>query len=100
MDKVKSVKDDKKKSEQAEMKRGEKLVKEKPQKTNKSVNKALDAHEKKLETVVDTKKIKNPDGERKVNKRAELVKRIMVEKGLKMIEASKYVKDNNLYKKE
>ena len=100
MDKVKSVKDDKKKSEQAEMKRGEKLVKEKPQKPNKKVNKALDAHEKKLETVVDTKKIKNPDGERKVNKRAELVKRIMVEKGLKMIEASKYVKDNNLYKKE
>jgi len=31
--------------------------------------------------------------------RAELVKKIMKEKGMKMIEASKYVKDNNLYKK-
>jgi hypothetical protein len=30
-------------------------------------------------------------------KRAEIVKRIMKEKGLKMIEASKYVKENNLY---
>ena len=30
-------------------------------------------------------------------KRAEIVKRIMKEKGLKMIEASKYVKANNLY---
>lgn len=31
--------------------------------------------------------------------RAEIVKRIMKEKGLKMIEASKYVKEHNLYKK-
>lgn len=29
--------------------------------------------------------------------RAEIVKRIMNERGLKMIEASKYVKANNLY---
>ncbi len=31
------------------------------------------------------------------SKRAEVVKRVMKEKGMKMIEASKYVKDNNLY---
>jgi hypothetical protein len=30
-------------------------------------------------------------------KRAEIVKKVMMEKGLKMIEASKYVKANNLY---
>lgn len=29
--------------------------------------------------------------------RAEIVKRVMKERGLKMIEASKYVKANNLY---
>ena len=34
------------------------------------------------------------DGRRK---RAEVVKRVMAEKGMKMIEASKYVKANNLY---
>jgi hypothetical protein len=33
-----------------------------------------------------------------MNKRALLVKKIMKEKGLKMVEASKYVKANNLYK--
>jgi hypothetical protein len=32
-----------------------------------------------------------------MNERALLVKKIMKEKGLKMIEASKYVKANNLY---
>ena len=32
-------------------------------------------------------------------KRAEIVKKIMKEKGMKMIEASKYVKEHNLYKK-
>jgi len=32
-------------------------------------------------------------------KRAEIVKKIMAEKGMKMIEASKYVKEHNLYKK-
>jgi hypothetical protein len=31
-------------------------------------------------------------------KRAEIVKKIMKEKGLKMIEASKYVKEKGLYK--
>jgi hypothetical protein len=31
-------------------------------------------------------------------KRAEIVKRIMKEKGMKMIDASKYVKEHNLYK--
>ena len=36
-------------------------------------------------------------GGKKVNKRAEIVKRVMKEKGLKLIEASKYVKANNLY---
>ena len=30
-------------------------------------------------------------------KRADLVKKIMKEKNMKMIEASKYVKQNNLY---
>jgi hypothetical protein len=35
--------------------------------------------------------------DKKPNKRAEIVKKIMKEKGLKMIEASKYVKENNLY---
>lgn len=36
-------------------------------------------------------------GGKKPNKRAEIVRKIMKEKGLKMIEASKYVKENNLY---
>jgi hypothetical protein len=36
-------------------------------------------------------------GGKKPNKRAEVVKKIMKEKGLKMIEASKYVKEHNLY---
>jgi hypothetical protein len=31
------------------------------------------------------------------NARAEIVKKVMKEKGLKLIEASKYVKENNLY---
>lgn len=34
---------------------------------------------------------------KKVNKRGEIVKKIMKEKGLSLIEASKYVKKNNLY---
>jgi len=34
---------------------------------------------------------------KKINKRAEVVKEIMVKKGLSMIEASKYVKQHNLY---
>ena len=33
------------------------------------------------------------------SKRAEIVKKVMKEKGMKMIEASKFVKENNLYKK-
>ena len=37
------------------------------------------------------------DGRRK---RAEIVKKVMAEKGLSMVEASKYVKANNLYKKD
>lgn len=36
-------------------------------------------------------------GGKKVNKRAEIVKKVMREKGMKMIEASKYVKAHNLY---
>jgi hypothetical protein len=36
-------------------------------------------------------------GKKKVNKRAEIVRKIMKEKGLKMIDASKYVKAHNLY---
>jgi len=34
---------------------------------------------------------------KKVNKRAEIVKKVMKEKGMKMIEASKYVKQHGLY---
>ena len=34
---------------------------------------------------------------KKVNKRAEIVKKIMKDKGLSMIESSKYVKTHNLY---
>ena len=34
---------------------------------------------------------------KKSNPRAEIVRKVMAEKGLKMIEASKYVKANNLY---
>jgi hypothetical protein len=36
---------------------------------------------------------------KKTNARAEIVRQVMKEKGMKMIEASKYVKANNLYKK-
>ena len=36
---------------------------------------------------------------KKVNKRAEIVKKVMKEKGLNLIDASKYVKAHNLYKK-
>jgi hypothetical protein len=43
------------------------------------------------------KKTKKADKPKKVNKRAEIVKRVMKEKGLKLIEASKYVKANNLF---
>lgn len=34
---------------------------------------------------------------KKMNKRAEIVKKVMKEKNMSMIEASKYVKENNLY---
>lgn len=37
--------------------------------------------------------------DKKINARAEIVKKIMKEKGMKMIDASKYVKEHNLYKK-
>lgn len=36
-------------------------------------------------------------GPKKVNKRAEIVRQVMKDKGLKLIEASKYVKEHNLY---
>jgi len=39
------------------------------------------------------------EGTKKPNARAEIVKKIMAEKGMKMIEASKYVKEHGLYKK-
>ena len=39
------------------------------------------------------------EGTKKTNARAEIVKKIMAEKGMKMIEASKYVKEHGLYKK-
>jgi hypothetical protein len=38
-------------------------------------------------------------GARKPNARAQIVKRVMNEKGMSMIAASKYVKEHNLYKK-
>ena len=38
-------------------------------------------------------------GLKKVNKRAEIVKKVMKQHGLSMIEASKHVKTHNLYKK-
>jgi hypothetical protein len=37
-------------------------------------------------------------GKKKTNKRAEIVKKVMQEKGMKLIEASKYVKEHGLYK--
>jgi len=37
--------------------------------------------------------------DKKLNARAEIVKKVMAEKGMKMIEASKYVKEHGLYKK-
>jgi hypothetical protein len=40
---------------------------------------------------------KGKSGGKKVNKRAEIVKKVMEEKKMSMIEASKYVKDHNLY---
>jgi hypothetical protein len=39
------------------------------------------------------------EGVKKPNARAEIVKKVMAEKGMKMIEASKYVKEHGLYKK-
>jgi hypothetical protein len=47
-------------------------------------------------TVID-KSIGSGIKPKKVNKRAEIVKKIMKDKGLSMISASKYVKENNLY---
>ena len=49
-------------------------------------------------TVID-KSIGSGIKPKKVNKRAEIVKKIMKDKGLSMISASKYVKTHNLYKK-
>ena len=37
--------------------------------------------------------------QKKPNQRAEIVKKVMKEKGLSLIESSKYVKANNLYNK-
>jgi len=45
----------------------------------------------------DFDKVGSGDGRKK---RAEIVKRIMKEKGLKMIDASRYVREHNLYKKD
>jgi hypothetical protein len=39
------------------------------------------------------------EGLKKPNARAEIVRKVMAEKGMKMIEASKYVKEHGLYKK-
>jgi len=40
---------------------------------------------------------KAPRAKRVPSKRNEIVKRVMAEKGMSMIEASKYVKENGLY---
>ena len=47
------------------------------------------------------RKVKKPKeaGEKKPNERNELVKKIMLEQKLSLPLASKYIKDNNLYKK-
>ena len=47
------------------------------------------------------RKVKKPKeaGEKKANQRNELVKKIMLEQKLSLPLASKYIKDNNLYKK-
>jgi hypothetical protein len=44
-------------------------------------------------------KKKKAVGIKKHNPRAEIVKKVMAEKGMKMIDASKFVKENGLYKK-
>ena len=45
------------------------------------------------------KEMPQETGGKRVNKRAEIVKKVMKDKGMKMIEASKYVKEHGLYKK-
>jgi len=57
-----------------------------------AVAKVSKAKKPKKEKVVKGGKVKNP----KLAKRAALVKKIMKEKGLKMIDASKYIRENNL----
>ena len=39
-------------------------------------------------------------GKKRTNKRAEIVKQIMKEKSLSLIDASKYVKEHNLYQRD
>ena len=56
--------------------------------------------EKSLETIVKTEDKPVGSGKPKRNsKRNEIVKKVMAEKGMKLIEASKYVKEHNLYQK-
>lgn len=48
---------------------------------------------------IDVNSHKNDKGGRRPNARAQIVKKVMASKGLSMIQASKYVKEHNLYKK-
>lgn len=62
--------------------------------SGKSLQKSLKKSIKKI--VGGKKQVSGTDGR---SKRAEIVKKIMNEKGMKMIDASKFVKNNNLYQK-
>jgi len=83
--------------------KAKKLLNVKPTKPNKTVNDTLDKHEKLLKGVIDVVGVlasKKPDDKpTRINKRAEVVKKVMADKKMSMIEASKYVKENNLYTK-
>jgi len=60
----------------------------------KKVNKKLDEHQLLL---VEAKVVEKP---KRSNKYGDFVKSVMKDKKMKMIEAVKYIKENNLYKKE
>lgn len=65
----------------------------------KVVNKYAADYSKEVRKMANNQKLGDVhlEGGRAVNKRNEIVKRIMKEKGLSLPEASKYVKNNNLY---
>ena len=69
------------------------LIKQVGRSAKKSLKESINKNAK--DAVQATGGAKKPDGRKR---RAELVKKIMKEKGLKMVEASKYVKEHGLYK--